>query len=73
MEKTITIRIAELREMLANVINQSQLPASVVRMVFIEYVGLLTDASTQQLQDEMRVYQEAEKQKDDKKEKAASK
>ncbi len=65
MDKTITIKIAELREMLVSAINQSQLPASVVRMVFMEYVGMLSDASAQQLHEELEQYREANKSKDD--------
>lgn len=60
MEKPITIRHAELKQNMAQAINESMLPAFVVEPVLLDLLAYVRKNAQAQLQADMRVWGEAQ-------------
>ena len=66
MVKPATVAIYELKKGIIDSINNSQLPAEVIKYVLADIANSLNELAQQQLQEDMKVYQEnLAKEKDD--------
>lgn len=59
MEKPATIAIEEFKKQLAEIINQSGLPAVVIRYILVDIVNSLTEIAKVQLENDTKVYEAA--------------
>lgn len=58
MNKPATVAIYELKKGIIDTINNSGLPAEVIKYVIADIANSLTELATQQLQEDMKIYQE---------------
>lgn len=58
MNKPATVAIYELKEQIINAINNSQLPAEVVKYIINDISNSLTELAIKQLEEDMHTYQE---------------
>ena len=59
IEKPATIAIEEFKKQLADLINQSGLPAIVLRYILVDVVNSLTEISKVQLENDTKAYEAA--------------
>lgn len=59
IEKPATIAIEEFKKQLADLINQSGLPAVVLRYILVDVVNSLTEISKVQLENDTKAYEAA--------------
>lgn len=57
IEKPATIAIEEFKKQLADLINQSGLPAVVLRYILVDVVNSLTEISKVQLENDTKAYE----------------
>lgn len=66
MNKPATVALFELKKGIIDTINNSGLPAEVIKYVLADIANSLNELAQQQLQEDMRIYQEnLAKEKDD--------
>lgn len=68
MNKPATVAIYELKEQIINAINNSQLPAEVVKYIINDISNSLTELAIKQLEEDMHTYQEDLKKENNNKE-----